>query len=193
MPENNIERALLAIDNVPVGTIVAWAGPSNLVPQGWLICNGDQVYQNQFPSLCAIIQDYWGPSNNAGQHILPDLRAMFLRGINGSRNDSFSDPQKNDRNSQNGNPNNVGSLQHDCIQGHWHINRKGPGGAANWGPQSVYDGNTFAPSNKNNNVSGGQMGWDATDIINDGTNGSPRISSETRPNNAYVYYIIKAI
>ena len=121
MSENNFENALAAIDNVPVGTIVAWAGPTNLVPQGWLICNGDQIYQNTFPALCAIIQDYWGPFDAAsGLHTLPDLRAMFLRGVNGSRRDSYTDTENLQRTSNNNHSNDVGSLQHQEFAAHNH-------------------------------------------------------------------------
>jgi hypothetical protein len=183
--ENNFENALLPNDFTPVGTIVAWAGPANLVPQGWLICNGEPIYQNQFPDLCAIIQDYWGAVNPvSGEHVLPDLRSMMLRGVSGSRNDSFADPETANRLSANGRPNDVGSFQQDAFQGHWH--------SFNW---------THAPSYGGpNNTDGGDQrnghyvtNLTITDPIADGRNGNVRTSSETRSKNAYVHYIIKAV
>lgn len=185
MPENNFVHALLpASDNVPIGTIVAWAGPSNLIPGGWLICNGDPIYQNQFPVLCGIIQDYWGPVDAvSGQHTLPDLRALFLRGINGSRSDLFSDPEIGNRVSSNHRPNDVGSVQLDAFQGHWH--------SFNWTHPPSYggDNNTKRGDERNGHY---VTNLQITDAVSDNRNGNPRISSETRSKNAYVYYIVKA-
>lgn len=182
--ENNIENALVANDNVPVGTIVAFAGPTSLIPPGWLICNGDQIYQNMFPELCNIIQDYWGPTNPlSGQHHLPDLRGIFLRGVNGPRNDEFSDPEKLNRYSNNNRSNDVGSFQQDAFQGHYHDQ--------SWTHSPSYGGS--------NNTEGGDQRnghyvteLKITDPIPDGRNGTPRVATETRAKNAYVYYIIKA-
>ena len=177
----------MASDNVPIGTIVAWAGPSNLVPTGWLICNGDPIYQRQFPDLCAIIQDYWGPIDAvSGQHILPDLRALFLRGVSSSRNDAYADPDQNTRQSNNGRPNEVGSLQQDAFQGHWHDQRWAHPPCKGDQPDNADGGNErngFYPNS-----------LQITNPIQDDKNsGVPRTSSETRAKNAYVYYIIKAI
>jgi hypothetical protein len=183
--ENNIDNALIPTDGVPVGTILSWAGPTNLVPPGWLICNGEPIYQNQFPALCAILQDYWGRVNPvSGEHTLPDLRSMVLRGVNGSRNDNYKDPEITSRISANARPNDVGSFQQDAFQGHWH--------SFSWTHNPSYGGD--------NNTDGGDernghfiTQLSITDPITDGKSGIPRTSSETRPKNAYVHYIIKAI
>ena len=182
---NNLTNALVADDNVPVGTIVAWAGPENLIPKGWLMCNGEPIYQNQFPALCAVIQDFWGPVNAvSGEHVLPDLRSMFLRGVTESRNDSFFDPDSASRTSINGRPNEVGSLQHDAFQGHWH--------SFTWSHAPSYGGpnNTDGGTQRNGHY---VTNLTITDPISDNRNGAVRVSSETRVKNAYVYYLIKAV
>ena len=174
----------MPIDDMPVGSIVAFAGPTNLIPSGWLQCNGDPIYARDFPDLCGIIQDYWGPVNAiSGEHVLPDLRAMILRGVNGSRNDSYADPEVQIRVSHNGRPNDVASLQTDAFQGHFHSLAWDHAPSIGREPNNTDGGderNGFYPQSLS--VTGPTQGQD----------GPVRVSVETRPKNAYVYYIIKA-
>ncbi|MBL7998573.1 MAG: tail fiber protein, partial [Candidatus Kapabacteria bacterium] len=79
-------------NDVPVGTIIAYAGES--VPTKWLACDGtaiDRSGANGYAELFTAIGTNWG-SPNATQFNLPDLRGMFLRGVNGTRSDTLSDP-----------------------------------------------------------------------------------------------------
>jgi len=72
--------SLYSIHGVPTGTISAYWG--NYAPFGWLLCNGQAIPQgNMYEKLRKMT------GNN-----LPDLRGMFLRGINNGRNDEWSDP-----------------------------------------------------------------------------------------------------
>ncbi len=53
---------------------------------------------------------------------LPDLRGLFLRGVSGSRNDAWRDPDADGRKDDAGNQvgNRVGSLQEDSLKSHTH-------------------------------------------------------------------------
>lgn len=56
----------------PIGSIVAF--PSDSIPLGWLLCNGQMITQSEYPELYALI----GPK-------VPDLRGQFLRGNDNGR------------------------------------------------------------------------------------------------------------
>ena len=183
----------------PIGTIVAWSGnPANIDP-AWKICDGTQIAYNQYPDLCNVIGDYWGPitGNNHDLYTLPNLLGMFLRGVNQGRSDGFKDPNCNTRTNSSGvnlNPtlsNQVGSYQHDAFQGHWHgyidngiINLAQPGAdGVGFQVNNVYNNKNLDPRN--------DVYGTADPIADKSSNGTPRTSSDTRPNNAYVYWIIK--
>ncbi|UJH68806.1 phage tail protein [Allomuricauda sp. SCSIO 65647] len=169
---------------VPVGTILIWSGPSSTIPNGWKICDGDYLLVTAYPELHKVVQDYWGPyrESNSGHAIsykLPDLRGIFIRGVNDARNDSFEDKDKDKRESTKGTPNEVGSFQRHAIQTHSH--RIGEG-TSDKQANSQRERTRFADFYKEKNGTP----HTTSDPI------SANLSSETRPNNAYVHYIIKA-
>lgn len=169
--------------DLPIGTIVAWAGnPANLDSK-WKVCDGSQVSKALYQDLCAILGDYWGPinSNPAGAELftLPDLRGMFLRGVNQGRNDQYKDPNADVRTDINGGvltpakSNQVGSYQSDAVQKHSHTYRTNSDGSGDVNGEHLPL--TWARAEK------------STKTTDEGGTGD-----ETRPNNAYVYWIIKA-
>ena len=97
---------------------------------------------------------------------VPDLRGEFVRGWDNGRG---IDPARS-----------IKSAQSDAFQGHFHDfysdNEQTSGGG---GGRSVRAKNTLQPN--------GTVGSASTD----GINGSPRTSSETRPRNIALMYIIK--
>lgn len=158
----------------PIGGITAFAGTS--APAGYLICDGSAVSRSTYASLFAVIGTAFGAGDGSTTFNLPDLRGRFLRGVDGS---AGVDPDKTTRTAMasGGNTgNNVGSIQLDAFQGHAH-QVSGNGSASN-GYNSASSGSA---GNLQNTIS----------IISNGTNGTPRVSNETRPQNAYVNYIIK--
>lgn len=169
-------------DKVPIGTIVAWAGNKTLLPEGWLICNGDKISSTKYRELCEVLSDRWGPTtvnnNVIKEASLPDLRGMFLRGVNEGRTGQYADPDANNsRDYENGNKpssfksNEVGSYQADKFENHTHKYATANGGTNKVSYPSK-DAGTMANMQENNTTSEG--------------------GSETRPNNAYVYWIIRA-
>jgi len=170
--------------SVPPGTVVAFAG--NTIPNGWLLCDGSVQNQSQYPALYAAIGSVWGSGNSSpGSFNLPDMQGLFLRGVDYNAN---NDPQKNNRNPQHPggqSNNNVGSVEPDAFQGHFHSAVGEPNARGITGP--LHTGWGVDPGNgiQLGSIAGAQY------PLSDGPDGPPRISSETRPKNVYVNYIIK--
>lgn len=153
---------------VPAGTIVAYGGPE--VPKGWLICNGDPVGKNDYPALWNAIGISWGVGNGVTTFNVPDLRGVFLRGVNGGRNDDYADPDRDNRKAVLSSGNTVGTFQADAFKSHTH-----PAG-----PYVYTHPEGTIPK-------GGHYGFNSGDAPNTGSTGG----NETRPKNAYVHWIIK--
>ena len=179
----------ISVNNgVPTGTIIAWAGDTSHVPNGWLLCDGRLLVKGQtkYPALWNVIGTYWGNDGNNGDFNLPDLRGRFLRGQD---NGSTNDPDASSRttlHSGGHTGDKVGSYQTDAFQGHWHdIDNYTSSG------NGSYISTSMAAGNQNKTTFVEHTNCTATNIITDGTNGTPRTTNETRPKNAYVNYIIK--
>ncbi len=63
----------------PAGSITAYMGTN--APPGWLLCDGAMVGTNQYPALFSVIGFSSGSGTNASTFRLPDLRGLFLRGL----------------------------------------------------------------------------------------------------------------
>jgi microcystin-dependent protein len=171
----------------PAGEITAFGGLANKVPSGWLLCDGRVVSSGQYPRLYAAISTNWGAGipGSTNDFNLPDMRGIFLRGVDGN---AGRDPDKGSRTNSSGLVvgNAVGSLQSDAFQGHHHglyyYNYSGAGGG---GSSALIR----AAPDEFQNTNGPTKAVREPTI--DGTHGTPRISSETRPMNAYVNYVIK--
>ncbi len=166
--------AIQAGNGSPPGAISAFGGST--VPDGWLLCDGRGVTSDQYPRLWAAIGTSWGGSGPAGFN-LPDLRGLFLRGVDNSRDHGPSGQDPDAANRQpiktGGNPGNaVGSFQLDAFASHDHevlprLSGYDPA-QGNW-----LQGTANKPASYGSAMTG------------------PRGGSETRPRNAYVNYIIK--
>ena len=169
---------------VPPGTIVAFGGDTP--PLGWLNCDGTSVEIADRPALSAAIGTTWGSSSSTSFN-LPDLRGMFLRGVNGTRanisglSSTAPDPDATTRiPSGQGNANAVGSIQGSAFASHTHaasssIPAYNNAAGSNWGLNGVYN-QVAQPL--------GPVGLSVT-VSAAGS------SSETRPVNVAVTYIIK--
>jgi microcystin-dependent protein len=170
-------------NGAPVGSILPFAGTSDKLPVGWLLCDGSELDRtdSRYAALFNVIYDNWGSGDGVTTFNLPDLRGVFLRGSNktgsSSRSGNYSDPDFasrefliNDGNQRSGNDELVGSFQLDAFQGHTH--------------------NIYAASRVNVQSGGGV---DSGNWYSYGSTGgaSGRTSSESRSKNAAVHYIIK--
>lgn len=77
------------VNHAPAGSITAYAGDTP--PDGWLLCQGQELSKTEYPELYAAIGDGWNTATNptsgaayaapaAGSFRLPDFRGSFLRG-----------------------------------------------------------------------------------------------------------------
>lgn len=179
---------MLPMNNPPVGAICAYAGgvaPDKQDPelphpiletQGWMLCDGRYLRVAAYPQLFAVLGYLYGKQESAtgGDNLfrIPDYRGLFLRGVDDGAD---KDP---DVRSRTGPPGadavigGVGSLEQDALQTHTHpydatsasaISSAGPTAAA-------------PPAGKSNTGD---------------PNTPARTSTETRPINVAVNYIIR--
>lgn len=174
------QQATVNVTMIPpvlVGSIVAFAGPINNLSAGWLNCNGQEVSGTTYPQLLALLLQTYGVPKTAGNVVLPDLRGIFLRGVDPT---GVADPDYTQRASPiSGNSTVVGpvigSRQGPALQNHTHY----------------WDRNFALISDSGSDIAvqlsdGGRnpdRGRQAT-TNNDGG------GNETRPVNVYVYYLI---
>ncbi len=149
-------------DTCPIGTIIAF--PATAIPNGWLECNGQAVSRVTFAELFALIDTAYGAGDGTTFN-LPDYRGVFLRGKDNGKGYDVGRT--------------LGSEQADAFQGHTHGN-----GTLGISTRSNYS------SGSNEGVS--VVAGTALTIMTDGTNGTPRTATETRPKNVSVVYCIKA-
>ena len=178
----NAELDLKVSQSVPVGTIVPFGGEPENIPEGWLLCDGSEMSRSEYAVLFKAIGTAWG-SGSSSVFNLPDMRGVFLRGVNGS---SFQDQDTEGREQlkTGGNTGNaVGSFQHDAIR-----NITG-GGLINY---AMLNGAfRFKSKTLDGGIEPGSWwveGWgdaefDASRVVPTG--------SDNRPKNVYVHYIIK--
>ena len=75
---NAVPYAQSASNGVPVGTIIAFAGPKSALPDGWLMCDGSDYDASNviYAPLFDVIGNTWG--TNGTNFKVPDLRGQFL-------------------------------------------------------------------------------------------------------------------
>lgn len=78
---------------MPIGSLTAFAGDVNSVPDGWLICDGSLVSAQKYPALAKVLgerfNDEGGETEN--QFRLPDMRGMIVVGSGTNRINPITD------------------------------------------------------------------------------------------------------
>lgn len=160
---------------LPIGSIVMWGGAAATAPAGWLICDGSPYKTEQYPDLFAAIGHNFGGRLQGGlgqdrDFYVPDLRGRFVRGVDTTAPDKMRDPDRATRTSMRS-PDIVGpvvgSLQEDATRVHTHTYSMAHGSEG----RGLFGGSHWSPRDKETGATGG---------------------SETRPVNAYLFFIIKA-
>ena len=164
--------------NYPVGTIIAYAGDSSTIHfASWRLCDGTEISRDDYRELFDVIGTSWGPGDGEQTFALPDLRGVFLRGTDYGAD---KDPDVADRFNGRNLVGEVGSYQEDAFQGHEHFLRSTPN-------------NTRSGNNTTNYGVGAKIGERSgvgTPTVLEGF-GEVRFSAETRPENAYVNWLVK--
>lgn len=176
----SIDAALIPdMIKIPVGTIVAYAATTP--PSGWLLCDGSAISRTTYSALYSIVSTTWGQGDANTTFNLPDLRGRFLRGVNGSATlpgtSTLVDPDADARInlspdiSGGATGNDVGSYQSDELRSHTHdITLPQAGLVINYGSQDNALHGALPTKTYSTLATGG---------------------IETRPQNAYVNFIIK--
>jgi len=161
----------LAISEIiPPASVFPYAGAS--APEGWLICNGSAVSRTTYAALFAAIGTTYGSGDGSTTFNLPNTQGVFLRGAGSQTISAISYTGTR------------GTTQGDQLQGHKHsIDSLGIGYQA--GPADGSKGRVDATSPS------GLWNYIIGNPNSDGTNGTPRTGTETRPANIAVNYIIK--
>jgi microcystin-dependent protein len=157
---------------VPVGSVIAFAGTlAGSVPlaaQGWMVCDGTALSTTQYNELFAAIGYQWSAASGGDTFNLPDLQGYFLRGVDP---DGAVDKDRTNRA--------VGSLQPCALEDHEHDYQKATVTTAVAG-----DAGAASLVTLSSQPTGGAVQGDLPNRV-------PVSKTETRPVNAYVYYIIK--
>lgn len=162
----------------PPGVILPYGGTS--APSGYLLCDSASYLRSTYPALFAVIGEAFGAADSTHFNV-PGPQGLFLRGTD---NGTGNDPDTLTRTASNPGGNtgdNVGSIQGFATQNHQHAQT----GYVNVGPPAV-SGMARASNFVGN------------DLLNSGiltatmaATGGIQTSTETRPINLYVNYIIK--
>jgi len=152
---------------VAAGLILPFGNSS--APTGFLACDGSAISRTTYATLFAAIATVWGVGDGSSTFNVPDLRGAFLRGVGTST--GFTQDHTTT----------LAALEDDASQGHYH---------------RLYQVDEVYASGSSSNRPG-TADWitytdtRVKDMISDGTNGTPRVANETRPNNVGVQYCIK--
>ena len=154
----------------PPGTVVAYMGTT--APDGWLMCDGGSLNKTDpaYANLFGVIGISCGGTTTTFR--VPDLRGRFLRGVTTL---TSRDPDNAARTAMNSGGNTgalVGSVQGDAFQAHTHVQ-------------------TFPGTASRNGGTGGSYTNREGSTNVDTSTPTGDTSTETRPTNAYVNYIIK--
>lgn len=133
-------------------------------PTGWLLPNGGAISRTVYAALFANIGTVYGAGDGTTTFNVPNYQGYFLRVWS---NGSGIDPGRA-----------FASIQTDALQGHTHAYTNSVNNGTNGA------GGTGMKFSDNAAVTGGP--------ISDGTNGTPRIASETRPINVSILACVKS-
>jgi microcystin-dependent protein len=167
----------------PVGTILPFGGDN--APAGWLLCNGASYANSTYPNLVAVIGTRFG--SGSGVFNVPDLRGRFLRGRDGGVG---RDPGgRTVMNTGGATGDAVGSIQGDALQ-------NVTGDIGEFDTYAAIHGTSTGPFTRaaagtQTGIGSGSGDGYVKVTMNFASAAGVRTSSETRPANANVNYIIK--
>ncbi len=198
------DLASFQVEVLPVGTIVPFAGTSDKIPAGWLLCDGSSLVKTgDYAALYAIIASNYG-AEDGDHYSLPDLRGVFLRGHDP---DAAKDVDaagrialRPDLTFYSGNTGNtIGSYQEDLFSSHNHdkgsLNITNSGshshrsylGGLSYGEINRFASASFATSYSDYTESATHTHPNSTFSGNVGFSGG----NETRVKNVAINYIVK--
>lgn len=152
------------------GTIMMWGGSLTNIPAGWLHCDGTLLSQSVYSNLFRAIQFNFGANPPQGQFYLPDLRGRFIRGVDDGAGRDPDENTRTDMQTPTILSSGVGSIQSHAFQNHVHAYNSFPNGEGN-----IASGRYWQNGTQNTALADAKV---------------YQTSTETRPLNAYLYFII---
>ncbi|MBN2496911.1 MAG: tail fiber protein [Deltaproteobacteria bacterium] len=187
-----------AQNGVPVGTVLPFAGPVDNViampPSGWLLCDGSAVSRTAYARLFEVIGTAHGAGDGTTTFNLPDYRGRFLRGVDlGAGRDPDADARLEAMpGGSTGDA--AGSVQESCNLAHQHAGTTDSAGGHDHEVANLYTaggGNQGIPFFGVDHGSATLLRSDTQGQHNHALSIDPSGGAESRPQNAYVSYIIK--
>jgi len=169
----NIQAVMNTVWPTPTGTILAFGG--SFAPVGYLLCDGSAVSRTTYAPLFSIIGTTFGVGDGSTTFNLPNTKGVFLRGAGTQTISGIPTPTIV-----------AGTTYGDEFQGHYHYT----GGTSAY-EVSSFSGVYLSPGAGTSANQFQAAVLVAQEAITDGTNGTPRLGTETRPANIGVNYIIK--
>lgn len=161
-----------ARDDTGNATTATAGAQALLEAQGWMVCDGRVLWVSAFPHLYAALGTLYGGDEAAGVFHLPDLRGIFVRGVD---HGAGADPDIDQRRRPDGSGDyaGVGSMQFDAFQVHQHDYNEPQGTAVSDKGSPAYN---IAPTQT---------------PTSDPLPPARTSPNETRPRNIAAYYIIR--
>jgi microcystin-dependent protein len=164
-----------------VGSV--YGSARSATPTGYLLCDGSLINRTTYSRLFNVISTIYGNGDGSTTFALPDLRGSFIRGAGTSSGYTQNITVT------------LGSKTDDAIQGHRHsINDPGHSHTINGLNDIQNDGYptlTGPSTGWTKNTGSATTGITISDSSTDGTNGTPRITTETRVKNLGMNFFIK--
>ena len=153
-----------------IGEIKPYAG--SIVPDRFLATDGTAISRTTYAELFSAIGTTYGVGDGSTTFNLPNTKGIFLKGVGSQTISGIVHTGT------------LGTTENDQMQGHRHKYYAGNtgGGSLNLSP---YVGGIL--QNQDLTATNGPV----TDATTDGTNGTPRIGTETKPANVAVNYAIR--
>lgn len=177
--------------SLPSGAVIMHAGSS--APSGYLLCDGSAVSRTTYASLFAAISTTYGVGDGSTTFNLPNTQGVFVKGVGSQTISSIAHSGT------------LGTTQNDQMQGHFH----GVSDPTHGHNLESNTGGSIANLNNGTQIAGltgataagyvagppfvqaSSTGLTVTSPSTDGSNGTPRTGTETRPANISMNYIIK--
>jgi microcystin-dependent protein len=164
--------------SLPTGSVIAFCGkPDRLAAMadlGWLKCDGRMVARGSYPELFTVIGHSHGGGNDS--FALPDMRGMFLRGVDDGRGKDPDAASRMQQGTQNRVGGVVGSWQDEDIVSHHHYWNHFMDVTSHGDDLAVHQSDDSGEPQNNSDTATNQDGG----------------GSETRPINVYVYFLINS-
>ena len=177
------------VAGVPSGAVFCIAVAS--VPSGYLECNGAAVSRTTYAALFAVIGTQYGSGNGSSTFNIPDLRGEFIRGFDNGRGvdsgRSVASSQSH-QHPQHDHAVSASSSSSVTDPGHTHTANYGQGNlVSSGGAFGLRDSETANRINSNNTG----ISVSTSTSISQSQRGGTSNSSETRPRNIAMMYVIK--